>query len=116
MEKVRKYKSRSGAEYELVQVKEPTKRKRQSAGKAKKSKDGIVAVRRKDGGLDTYGSAEEYRRYTRKAGSAKRKKRSSSGKAAARSSAVKRARKSTAKRAKKPGPSRKKKSPQLSMF
>lgn len=106
MEKKRTYKSQRGGEYELVQVKPPTKRKRSSSGKAKTGKAGIVAVRRKDGGLDTYGSAEDYRRYTRQAGPAKRKKRSSSGtktrkKRGAMAKGIKRARKSTRKR--KPG-------------
>lgn len=124
MEKRRTYKSKRGGVYELVQVKEPKKKKRRSSGKVKTEQDGTVTEYGKDGRLKaTYGSMAEYKRFRemdreakkkpkkaapkaakpKKAApkAAKPKKASKAQKMAGKARAVKRARKTTSKR--KPG-------------
>lgn len=130
MERKRTYKSKSGAEYELVQTKAPTKAKKTKTAKASRpTKSKKQTTGEKLAGL----SKAQYEKYTdayergfdmaesllialkpatRKKPAAKK---STAQKTKARKASVKRARKSTAKRKKTPA-TKKKAKQQLSMF
>lgn len=117
MQKTRTYKSKSGAEYELKQVKEPAKRSKRSSS-ARKKTSGKRYDPEIGGWIDPPSKNPRVRRLMSKkpkpkAAAARKRK---PAKAATRKGAVKRARKSTAKRAKRPATTRKKTAKQLSMW
>lgn len=129
MERKRTYKSKSGAEYELVQTKAPTKVKKRTAKVSRPTKSKKQTTGEKLAGL----SKAQYEKYTDayergfdmaesllialKPATRKKPavKKSTAQKTKARKSSVKRARKSTAKRKKAPA-TKKKAKQQLSMF